>query len=67
MRRLRRLSEAECYARCYGGWEETVRKVKVERRPSRQEQALEGEAVRVRFEQFLDARDPDALAEPEAA
>jgi hypothetical protein len=28
---------------------------------------LEGEALRRRFEEFLDARDPEALAEPEAA
>jgi hypothetical protein len=29
--------------------------------------AVEGEALRVRFEEFLDARDPLELAEPEAA
>src|SRR5947209_17993274 len=35
MRRLRPLSEAECYARCYGGWDETVRVVRLEpRRPA---------------------------------
>ena len=27
---------------------------------------LEGEALRRRFEEFLDARDPEALVEPEA-
>jgi hypothetical protein len=67
MRRLRSLSEAECYARCYGGWEDTVRIVTLEPRRTRRELALEGEALRARFEEFLDARDPLELAEPEAA
>ncbi len=67
MRRLRSLSEAECYARCYGGWEETVRIVVLEPRRTRRDLALEGEALRVRFEELLDARDPLELAEPEAA
>ena len=67
MRRLRPLTEAECYARCYGGWEETVRIVRLEPRLSGRELAVEGEALRMRFEEFLDARDPEALVEPEAA
>ena len=67
MRRLRSLSEAECYARCYGGWEDSVRIVRLEPRRASRELAVEGEALRVRFEEFLDARDPLALAEPEAA
>jgi len=67
MRRLRSLSEAECYARCYGGWDDTVRIVRLEPRGARRERALEGEALRVRFEELLDARDPFELAEPEAA
>jgi len=29
--------------------------------------AVEGEALRRRFEEYLDARDPSELAEPEAA
>jgi hypothetical protein len=29
--------------------------------------AVEGEALRRRFEEYLDARDPHELAEPEAA
>ncbi len=67
MRRLRSLSEAECYARCYGGWDATVQIVRLEpRRPGRA-LLLEGEALRRRFEEFLDARDPEELAEPEAA
>lgn len=65
MRRLRPLSEAECYARCYGGWDETVRIVRLE--PRRARRGIEGEALRVRFEEFLEARDPAELAEPEAA
>ena len=66
MRRLRTLSEAECYARCYGGWEGGVQVVRLEPRQQRRV-ILEGEAVRRRFEEFLDARDPEAIAEPEAA
>ena len=67
MRRLRSLSEAECYARCYGGWEDSVRIVRLEPRRASSELAVEGEALRVRFEEYLDARDPLELAEPEAA
>jgi hypothetical protein len=67
MRRLRPLSEAECYARCYGGWDETVRIVRLEPRRARRELGIEGEALRVRFEELLEARDPAELAEPEAA
>jgi hypothetical protein len=67
MRRLRPLSEAECYARCYGGSDETVRVITLRRRERKRVVAVEGEALRVRFEQLLDARDPDAVAEPEAA
>jgi hypothetical protein len=62
MRRLRPLTEAECYARCYGSWEATVRVVRLER-PSRRARALEGEAMRRRFEEYLDARDPGVEAE----
>lgn len=64
MRRLRSLSEAECYARCYGGWEPTVQVLTLEPRPRH---IVEGEALRRRFEEYLDARDPHDLAEPEAA
>ena len=67
MRRLRPLSEAECYARCYGGWDETVRIVRLEPRRPRHTVVLEGEALRRHFEEALDARDPEALPEPEAA
>jgi hypothetical protein len=67
MRRLRPLSEAECYARCYGGWEATVRVIRLEPRRPRHAVLLEGEVIRRRFEEALDAREPDAVAEPEAA
>ena len=67
MRRLRSLSEAECYARCYGVSEGGVQVVRLEPAPGRYAVILEGEALRRRFEEFLDARDPEELAEPEAA
>ena len=67
MRRLRSLSEAECYARCYGGWEPTVRVVRLEPRRPRHPVLLEGEVLRQRFEEALNAREPDAVADPEAA
>jgi hypothetical protein len=67
MRRLRPLTEAECYARCYGGWDGSVQVVRLEPRRSRHALRLEGEAVRRRFEELFDARDPSELAEPEAA
>jgi hypothetical protein len=67
MRRLRSLSEAECYARCYGGWDVGVHVLRLEPRRPRHAPILEGEALRRRFEEFLDGRDPEQLAEPEAA
>ena len=67
MRRLRQLSEEECYARCYGGWEATVRIIRLEPRRQRHPILLTGEELRRRFEEHLDARDPDAAAEEEAA
>ncbi|MBW8741026.1 MAG: hypothetical protein ACJ747_06195 [Gaiellaceae bacterium] len=63
MRRLRPLSEAECYARCYGEWEATVRVVRLEPRPTRAPVTLEGELLRRRFEEYLDAREPGAEVE----
>jgi hypothetical protein len=67
MRRLRPLSEAECYARCYGGWEATVTIVQLEPRRPRSEVLMTGEAIRRRFEQLFDSRDAEELPEPEAA
>jgi hypothetical protein len=67
MRRLRPLSEAECYARCYGGWDATVRVVRLEPRRPRSDVLLTGEAIRRRFEQLFEARKREELPEPEAA
>jgi hypothetical protein len=61
MRRLRRLSEAECYCRCYGSADETVRVVRVERR-ERAEARLSGERLRLLFERKLELREPGLAA-----
>jgi hypothetical protein len=61
--RLRTLSEAECYARCYGGWEPTVKVTRVEPRRPRYELEISGEDLRRSLEARLDAR----LAQQEAA
>ena len=56
--RLRTLSEAECYARCYGGSsDEAVRVVRLaEERPPT---VLTGEALRLLFEDRLDHRESE--------
>jgi hypothetical protein len=56
MRRLRPLSEAECYARCYGTRDEMVRLVHVEPRRPRYDVLTTGENLRRLFEERLDAR-----------
>ena len=61
MRRLRTLSEAECYLRCYGGTDESVKVFRVER-PERKEARLTGERLRRLFEQRLDLREQGAAA-----
>ena len=61
MRRLRSLSEAECYARCYRGWEPTVTVVKLEPRRPRYPASISGEALRRIFEERIDARVEDEL------
>jgi hypothetical protein len=63
MLRLRTLSEAECYARCYG-WrgEDGVKVVSVVHRPHRYETPVSGELLRSLFEEKLDSRE-----QPEAA
>jgi hypothetical protein len=59
--RLRPLSEAECYARCYGSHpDETVRIVKLEPRRPRYDLRVNGEDLRRSFEQRLDDREPEA-------
>jgi hypothetical protein len=61
VRRLRELSEAECYARCYGSGDDQVRVVKIpERRRPRYAPAVSGEELRRLFELRLDARQPEA-------
>ena len=60
VQRLRTLSEAECYARCYGGRsEDAVRVVKAEPRNS-DAAAVSGELLRALFEDKLDTREPEA-------
>jgi hypothetical protein len=67
MRRLRTLSEAECYARCYGGWDPTVTVVKLEPRRQRYETTVTGEDLRKLLEERLDARLAAEAAAAEAA
>jgi hypothetical protein len=61
VRRLRQLSEAECYARCYRGWEPTVTVVKLEPRRPRYPASVTGETLRKFFEDRIDARVDEAL------
>jgi hypothetical protein len=64
VRRLRTLSEAECYARCYGDHDPTVQTVKLEPRPQRYVPRVSGEDIRRRLEERLDGR---LVPETEAA
>jgi hypothetical protein len=41
--------------------------IRAEPRRPRHQVLLEGEVLRRRFEEYLDAREPDAVPEPEAA
>jgi hypothetical protein len=66
VRRLRPLSEAECYVRCYGGWDPTVTIVRLEPRRPRYELAVSGEDLRRDFEARIDARAVDLAAELDA-
>ena len=61
MQRLRTLSEAECYARCYG-WrgEDGVKVVNAVPRHTRYETPVSGELLRSLFEDKLDSREPEA-------
>jgi hypothetical protein len=61
MERLRTLSEAECYERCYG-WRYTEDTVKVVRHEPdlRSEASDVGERLRAMLELRLDAREPEA-------
>ena len=61
MRRLRTLTEAECYARCYGTGDENVRVIRVPA-ATRGRGRLSGEHVRRLFEQRLAERGPEVEA-----
>jgi hypothetical protein len=61
MRRLRTLSEAECYLRCYGGTDESVKVFRIDR-AERKEIRLTGERLRRLFEQRLDLREQGVTA-----
>jgi hypothetical protein len=62
MRRLRTLSEQECYCRCYGGGDDSVRVFRVERHEQPGEARLTGERLRKLFERRLDLREPGLAA-----
>ena len=63
MRRLRPLSEEECYLRCYGVDETTVRVVRIEpKREARGLSGISGEDLRRLFEVRLDAREAELAA-----
>jgi len=59
---MRSLTEAECYARCYGSRDDMVRVVRLEPRRPRYALQPSGEELRRFFEERLDDR-----TEPEAA
>jgi hypothetical protein len=60
--RLRTLSEAECYARCYGGLrDETVSVVRIVPRRTKRP-TFAGERLRESFEARLELRGPEAEA-----
>jgi hypothetical protein len=60
MRRLRTLTEAECYCRCYGSADESVKVVRLP--PRERETRLTGERLRLLFERRLDLREPGLAA-----
>jgi hypothetical protein len=65
VRRLRPLSEEECYLRCYGVDETTVRVVRLEPRRThapRRGLTITGEELRRLFEVRLDAREAELAA-----
>jgi hypothetical protein len=62
VRRLRPLTEQECYFRCYGDHDAQVRVVKLEPRRPRGLARLSGEELRRLFELRLDARETEVAA-----
>jgi hypothetical protein len=67
VRRLRSLSETECYVRLYGGWDPTVTLVKVEPRRPRYELSVSGEDLRRDFEARIESRTEERVADLDAA
>jgi len=59
---LRRLSEEECYLRCYGAGDAMVRVVRIEPRRPRGLARITGEELRRLFELRLDAREAELAA-----
>ena len=62
MRRLRPLSEEECYLRCYGSDEGTVRLIQLEPRRPLALARITGEDLRRLFEVRLDSREAGLAA-----
>ena len=62
MRRLRPLSEEECYLRCYGSGEVMVRLVEIEARRPLALARITGEELRRLFEVRLDSREAGLAA-----
>jgi hypothetical protein len=62
VRRLRALSEKECYLRCYGAGDSMVRVVRLEPQRPRGLARISGEELRQLFEVRLDAREPGLAA-----
>jgi hypothetical protein len=62
VRRLRALSEEECYLRCYGAGDTMVRVVRIEPQRPRGLARLSGEELRRLFEVRLDSREPGLAA-----
>ena len=67
MRRLRSLSETECYVRLYGGWDPTVTLVKIEPGRPRYRTPVSGEDLRRDFEARIEARSDELVADLDAA
>ena len=62
MRRLRALTEEECYLRCYGAGDSMVRVVRIEPQRPRGLARISGEELRQLFEVRLDSREPGLAA-----
>ena len=60
---LSRLSETECYQRCYGwrGSEETVRVLRGENAATHVTPSVTAERIRAAFEALIDSREAEAV------